>query len=427
MRLIIFDFILRWRWPIACYLLFLSLLTWVFPVSFAPLFIQLLMAERNQGILRTMRPQPVTKRDQERAWWFISVGLTSLLSLPIMVTTTALHPWAMQKIHRVSMPTPWFSLAAVLWFGVGLSALIFLMPIKPRHTYLGKLMAVPGRMLWALATPLCVFVATRLPRTPEAMQPWQWALAAFVPVLLCISYWAAPRVLDPISEPTLTRSSCEEGPQRAASGSRGLSLFLLTMHGRLIAISVAIVALIISLAHLRGGVPKTIPTGYASMLLGLAMFLPTGLMETVNLRMLRILPLRSRQLMALLLSLPTLQGVIVGPLLVWGLGLSSGHLPLWQDVLCATLYISGGGAAMLTLACHISSGWRVYLYTLPMVLMIPLSHLSAFPLHEWQGIFGSLTLVISALAMQRGLWRSAAFYRPRLRLNGQDESSLGNA
>lgn len=427
MRLIIFDFILRWRWVIACYLVFLSLLTWVFPFSFAPLFMQLLMAERNQGILRTMRPQPVTKRDQERAWWFISVGLTSLLSLPIMVTTTALHPWAMQKIRDVSVPAPWFSLAAVLWFGVGLSALIFLLPINPRHTYLGKLMAVPGRMLWALATPLCVFLATRLPRTPEAMQPWQWALAALVPVLIGISYWAAPRVLNPISEPTLTRSTSEESPQRAASGSRGLSLFLLTMHGRLIAISVAIVALIISLAQLRGGLSKTMPTGYASMMLGLAMFLPTGLLETVNLRMLRILPLRSSQLTALLLSLPVLQGVILGPLLVWGLGLSSGHLPLWQDVLCAALYIAGGGAALLTLACHISSGWRVYIYTFPMILMIPLSHLSAFPLHAWQGVFGSLSLVISAMAMQRGLWRSAAFYRPRLRLNGQDESALSNA
>ncbi|MBB5038583.1 hypothetical protein [Prosthecobacter dejongeii] len=426
MKRIIFDFILRWRWVIACYLVFLSLLTWVFPFSFAPLFMQLLMTERNQGILRTLRPQPVTKRDQERAWWFISVGLTSLLSLPIMVTTTALHPWVMQHIRHVSVPAPWFSLAVVLWFGVGLSALIFLLPTQPQPTYLGKLLAIPGRMLWALATPLCVFVATRLPRTPEAMQPWQWMLAALVPVLLGISYWAAPRVLDPVSSPTLTRSFQEETSPQTDTGPQGLSLFLLTVHGRLIAISVALMVGIISLAQLKEGLSKTMPPSYASMMLGLAMFLPTGLFEAVNLRMLRILPLRSSQLTALLLSLPLLQGVIMGPLLVWSLGLSSGHLPLWQDVLCAVLYIAGGGAAMLTLAFHVSSGWRVYLYTLPMVLMIPLSHLSAFPLHEWQCIFGSLALILSAMATQRGLWRSAAFYRPRLRLNGQDESALNN-
>ena len=84
MKMLILDFLRRWRWLFVIALL-LSVASSVFgiPFVFAPAAVIALLLDAQRGVFRAVRPMPVSRGDQAKAWWFVGVPLLPLLSDPV--------------------------------------------------------------------------------------------------------------------------------------------------------------------------------------------------------------------------------------------------------------------------------------------------------------------------------------------------------
>ena len=85
MKPLILDFLRRWRWLFVIALL-LSVGSSIggMPFVFAPAAVVALLLDAQRGVFRAVRPLPVTRLDQAKAWWFVGVPLLPLLSVPVL-------------------------------------------------------------------------------------------------------------------------------------------------------------------------------------------------------------------------------------------------------------------------------------------------------------------------------------------------------
>jgi|GEM_PF-2746833 len=419
MKLIVFDFLRRWCWLLIACAVFTALISLAQPFTLAPLTLILLMFDGQRGVLHVIRPQPVSRRDQEQSWWFISVWLMTLLSVPFMVGSVLLRQLIPASAH-LPVIAPWFAAGLVLWIGLGLCALMFLLcvllPTSPPQSRMEMAFATFISGLWGLMMPSTMMLMMRLPKTPAEMQTWHWVIAALVPVLVVVSRQVAPimaqRRLRPV---THTRSAFPSAEQvrEDHSGSTGLRLLLTTLIGRLLAFLLLMAGTMqVTFYLLSGGIADAFPRQAALQVLVFAIMIPAFLPDWFSLRMLRTMPISTRRLSLVLLSVPFALGMLIVPLTVIVGGLHTGTQSLGLYCFSVGLFSAGLGAATLTFMCHVTSGWRLIVFILPGAMM-PFFILSKSDLHLWPLVIGAVLLAASFLLMQRGLRRSAAFYRAR--------------
>lgn len=434
MTLILIDFLRRWRWPLLGYAVITVFLSSFIPFNLSVFGILILGGEARAGSLRVISTQPVARRAQARIWWFISVLLPSLISLPLLIASTVWQKMRYDPRPIPGMESPWFTMAAVLWLGLGLSALCFL--IISAHfgrqvkTNIEQGWAFLGTISMVMLMMACFIVPLKLPHAPEEMLPWQWLIGALIPLLVMASYLASLRLSlwSKSPMPNMSHLSLswmgKNGSGKVSSVSTGLFLLLKTLNGRVLGmmLTVALVSCVLY-PWVTGRSGNAHYTRQSVMqVLAIALVFSAVVSDQISLRMLRSMPLSTRHLSLCLLSVPILQGLIMAPFMVWLAGMVSGLYPQWLDAVTLAVFIAGLGSFMLTFMCHFTSLWR-WVIGIPPLILMPFEILESPRFFPWLLPLGCVLLVGAFLWLQRGFWRSANYYKHD-RIRKDEEGSL---
>jgi hypothetical protein len=424
MTFILFDFLRRWRWPLLGYAVITVLLGSFMPFNLSALGILILRIESQAGSLRVISMHPVSRRSQAQIWWFIGVLLATLISLPLLIAGMA---WQQMRYDPQPVPgveSPWFTVAAVLWSGLGLSALCFLI-ISTQFGRQVKTMSEQGWAVFknitlAMLAPACVILPLKLPATPAEMLPWQWLIASLIPLVVMASYLAALRLSlwrkSPLPEMSNFSLSwtIKNGSYKVSSGSTGLILLLKALHGRVLGVmlTVALVSCVVYPWVTGREVNAHFTRQSVMQVLAIALLFSAMVSDQLSLRMLRSMPLSTRHLSLCLLSVPILQGLIMAPFMVLLARMVSGFYPPWLDAVTLAVFIGGLGSFMLTFMCHFTSPWR-WVIGIPPLILMPFEILENPRFFPWLLPLGCVLLVGASLWLQCGFWRSPGYYRPR--------------
>lgn len=432
MTRILLDYLNRWRWVWATYILVIGILAFFTRnlLSFTPLALILLNVDARTGVLYTVRLQPVSRQAQDRVWWFIAVCLPTLLSTPLLALGLLWQQAGHALARLPGLAAPWFSFTVVTFLGIGLSALMFLMwrfilPRKP-ETKMEWMVTVPCGALWGLLFPGCFMLRSQLPDTPAAVQPWQWIVLALIPPLVAFSYIQAGKVAQ--SRLKVTASIPSPTPANASTpvtGSGGLLLLLLTIHGRLLSLLLFFACTFWALRLWRG---RTISAEDArqinDQLMITMMVVPAIVADWFSLRMLRSVPLSTRRLTLALLSVPIMLGLLAASQTALTGAVFTPNSPLGIECLNAALITAGVSAVLLTFNSYVGSSWRFVIMLLPISVMeagIFAPDRSAL----WMSAVGSVMLLAAAYFLQRGFWHAPSYYRPRRAFGIAAADSLG--
>ncbi|MES2505769.1 MAG: hypothetical protein V4599_03640 [Verrucomicrobiota bacterium] len=420
MTRILLDYLNRWRWVWAAYFLVFGCLAFFTRnlLSFFPLALVLLSVDARTGVLYTFRLQPVSRQDQDRAWWFICVCLPTLLSTPLLALGLFWQQASFAPAPLPGLAAPWFSLAVVTFLGTGLSALMFLiwrfiLPRKP-ETKMEWAVTVPCGTLWGLMIPGCFMLRLQLPGTPAEAQTWQWIVLALIPPLVAFSYVQAGKVTQSrLKVAAHTQAPAPVNAITPASGSRGLLLFLLTLHGRLLTLLLFFASTFWALRLWRG---RTITAEEArqinDQLVITMMVVPAVVADWFSLRMLRSVPLSTRRLTLALLSVPIMLGLLAASQTALTGAAFFPNSQLGMESLNAALVTAGVSATLLTFNSYVGSSWRFVIMLLPLSIMVA-GTLTPDRSAPWMSAIGGLMLLASAHFLQRGFWHGSAYYRPR--------------
>ncbi len=445
MKLLIQDYIYRWRWMIFIYF-FAVLFSTVFdrgvPLAFAAMMC--FMTDWQKGLVRTVRPLPVSIRHQALAWWFVSVGLLPLLGL----VAIALGLWLGGRVpflpHEFAegftqwkdktgylfsagkQRDPWFSTALGWWIGLGASALFYLLQVSgPRASS-----SVLLRRVWhglvgitlGLGTPGMVMMLFMGPQNMEQMRPAYWVACATLPLWVAGSFATAFRRSHPLIVPSLQTLATGSAPAVATPVRRGLGgmpSLLLMMHSRLLIMLGVMVVMfhLLALYMVRSKVGSSTELG-SPMSLQLIMMASISCCvcsDIWNLRSLRTLPLSTGRLACLLLSVPLVLGVAVGcmsPVGAWSMHSSITPVQAWTDGLLTAVL----GSLCLTVGLFFTTGRRLLFFG----CLFPLIACGSIFGTKWLilnpsvvAVAGALIIIVCYTLICRGLRRSSEFYRVR--------------
>jgi hypothetical protein len=319
---------------------------------------------------------------------------------------------------------PWFVAAVNVWISLGYAAFAFLLwsalPTAAART--------PGETIWqgfigacwglSMAAPmLFMFI---LPKTVAAVTGWHWLLFALVPVLVLISYLAAPDVVERRSTVVkAARLLPDAAPVPTTGGLTGAPLLVTMVVFRTLALLVLMAVVQILVLRFIGGAfhrgpgEVTAVTRSAFVQFGAmaVLFISTGSFG-LEMRSLRVLPMSTARLAVVLLNIPAALAVAAAILISGFIAFSGGSAPGFVTFLAYVSIIAGAGALALAASLHIASGWRIVpLLLCPALASIALMFVAghALPL----AMVGAGTLAVAAWLLVRGLRRSSAFYQPR--------------
>ena len=462
MKPLILDFLRRWWW-----LFLIALLLAVgsgiggFPFIFAPAAVIALMLDAQRGVFRAVRPLPVSRNDQAKAWWFVGVPLLPLLCVPVLAASVlifqAFHPAAtMDRSAPVAIeaprevmaetplppapvppafaqerrfigpfsisskpPAPWFSAGVQTWVALGFAGFCFFLiqwaPTRPaenlaEHVQQGLFGAVYG-----LSMPSVIFLFPNLPRTLDAVVPWHWAIFVASPVFVALSYFSASDVVQRRMFATSLKAKPRADADATAiqGGLTGVPLFIANFAGRIVIFLVAIAAVqVIVMRWMLGGklAANNPPTVLQIVMMGLMM--GAIMTEQIGMRSLRVLPLSTLRL-AILLSLISWAAAVSGAAFaaLW-CGVGDSSLPPLLNFAGQSLAMCGWATLALAIVLHIASSGRLFL--LMLFGMIPSACISIFQTQSALfAAIGAVAGIAGFALLLRGLKKSAAFYRPR--------------
>ncbi len=432
MRLLILNFIrLRWLELVGLFVISAGFFAVGWPMVIGGYGIALLMFDARRGLLRTVRPLPVSRRGQDCAWWFVAVLLLPLVTLfahalgaaihqatyrPLMIPTATpdgIVPMAWPDPMRLA---PWFAAVVTTWLGFGHSALSFLLSAAlPTRVAGNRLEAVWQACIgaaWGLNLSAPMAFMFILPRTPAALVWWHWAIFAVVPVLVIGSFLAA-------SEVTRRRASClaENAPAPApsaneptAGGLTGICFFLATYLGRSMLFLSVIPLLLVPFAIFTRMPLQS--SGIESQILVMGVFFTAFAGEFVDLRSLRVMPISTLALVGLLLILPLLNALVTT--IIFSLADHSRSVEHFAPLTFLTRFLAVAGCSALALAASfsIASGVRYLLVVL--IGLIPSIAFRGPPqCAPWFLVAGAGVLVVGMFLFHRGVRNSPSFYRPR--------------
>jgi hypothetical protein len=321
--------------------------------------------------------------------------------------------------------SPWFAAGVTAWVGLGFAAFCFLLcrflPTRPPNGFLETLGQSVVGMLWGLSLPGSMFVQQCLPKMPEKLVSWHWAVFALVPVLVVLSFVVASDVLQRRTFAVVGGKgeivSANES-HRASHGLVGVPLFLAVIVGRAVLIVGALALFqfvfffwISSTAEFarwwRDGNPA-----FGTQVVSITLIFASICGETVGLRALRTLPLSTQKSVALLLAAPVALG-FVGAIFSSRLGGRGALESEWLVSYTAqAIALAGFGSLALATVLHVASGWRIAV--LIGVALLPSMGFSFIAESPLALVFiGAATLLGGAALLHRGLRKSSAFYQPR--------------
>lgn len=460
MKLLVLDFIRRWKW-----LFVLSLLASVAssvagtPFIFAPATIVALMLDAQRGAFRAVRPLPVTRLAQARSWWFVGVPLLPLLSVPVLALGVILfqqfNPTGYPRFSGLntppeiaaplpldaqplsasvpqsvphfaapiasssSAPAPWFAAGVQAWVALGYAGFCFLLlqwaPTRPAEGVAENVQQALFGLLWGLSMPGIAFLLPNLPRTPAAIVGWHWAIFGAVPVFVALSYLSAEALVQRRLFVTgvKSKSQSDARPGRVGVGLTGVPLYVLNFAGRIVLIltTMAVLQSVVLRWMLGANGPTSSPVLVMQIVM-MGFLLGAMTTETIGMRGLRVLPLSTLRL-ALLLSLISWTTASVGAAFatLW-CHLGDPAIPLWMNLTGFALAMCGWSTLALAALLYMASTARIFV--LMLLVVIPSVILSFLQTHT--AIYAAVGVVSGAVGfalLVRGLRNSSAFYRPR--------------
>ncbi len=462
MKPLILDFLRRWWWLLAIALL-LSVGSCVtgFPFVFAPVAVIALMLDAQRGVFRAVRPLPVSRNDQTKAWWFVGVPLVPLLSVPVLAIgvlifqaiqpriaadrfappagptpleavsgmpappAPALPAFAQERryIGPFSVPNkppaPWFSAGVQAWVALGYAGFCFFLlqwaPTRAAENFAENVQQVIFGLLWGFSMPGIIFLFPNLPRTPDAVASWHWAVFAAAPVFVAFSYFSASEVVQRRMFVTAVKARPRADADAAAvkGGLTGVPFFVANFAGRIVLFlaMIAVVQVVVMQWMLGGKAPLNNPATILQVVM-MGLMMGAVLTEQIGLRGLRVLPLSTPRL-AVLLSLISWAAAVTGAAFaaLW-CGVGDPALPPLANFAAQAVAMCGWATLALAVMLHIASSARFFLLLLFGV--IPFLCIEIF--QKQSALFaaiGALAGIAGFALLLRGLKKSAAFYRPR--------------
>ena len=456
MKPLILDFLRRWRWLFIIALL-LSVASSVFGMPFvlAPAAVVALILDAQRGVFRVVRPLPVTRLDQARAWWFVGVPLLPLLSVPALAIGVLcfqqFNPTGsasfLNPVHRPDMevprpievqtteprfiapmipagkaPAPWFAAGVQAWVALGYAGFCFFLlqwaPTRPTENLAENVQQGIFGLLWGISMPGIAFLLPNLPRTPATVAGWHWALFAAAPVFVALSYFSAAELVQRrmFASSVKARPQADAQPEAIGGGLTGVPLYVLNFAGRIVLILVAIAGIqTVVMRWLLGGLGANLPANSPALVMQVVMMgLLVGAMttEAIGMRALRVLPLSTLRLAILLSLISWTAAMTCAAFAALWCRMGDPALPLWMNFAGQSLAMCGWATLSLAALLHIASTARVFV--LMLFVMIPSATFSFLQTHT--AIFAAIGAVSGSLGfalLVRGLKKSAAFYRPR--------------
>jgi hypothetical protein len=462
MKSLILDFLHRWRWLFAISLLLTAAFSIAgFPFILAPAAVVALLLDAQRGVFRAVRPLPITRLDQAKAWWIVGVPLLPLLSVPALVLGVFLfqqfHPnagpagFAPLAAPVVQTPPPmevlpeampgtssaeqrliappqvpvkqapavWFAAGVQAWVALGYAGFCFFLmqwaPTRPADNLTENVQQGVFGLLWGVSMPGIAFLFPNLPRSPDAIVSWHWAIFVAAPVFVALSFFSAAELVRRRMFVTAvkTRPQAAAGSLAISSGLTGIPLFVVNFAGRIVMMVALIACLqIVVLQWMsQGNAPGNNPAMEMQVSL-MGMMFGAVTAESIGMRALRTLPLSTPKL-ALLLSLIPWAGAFTSAVfsaVVCRAG--DPALSIWANVAAQSLALCGWVTLAFAITLHISSGGR--LFVLMLLVMIPGITLQfAVKYTVPIAAFGLVAGIAGFALLVRGLRKSSAYYRPR--------------
>lgn len=466
MKPLILDFLRRWKWLFVIALL-ISIASSIagFPFILAPAAVVALVLDAQRGVFRAVRPLPVTRLEQARTWWFVGVPLLPLISVPALVLGVILfqqiNPAGNPRIFKPltpsevaapasrdarprlenpsptaptfvappgefsKAPAPWFAAGVQAWVALGYAGFCFFLlqwaPTRPAENATENVQQALFGLFWGLSMPGTAFLLPNLPRTPDAIVGWHWAIFAAVPVFVALSYFSAQELVQRRMFVTgvKSRSQADAKPGDTGGGLTGAPLLVLTFGGRIALMVAAIAGLQVIVMRWMlgpfGAHGSNVPSYNPGLLMQVVMMglLMGGMTtEAIGLRGLRTLPLSTPRLAVLLSTISWAAALTCAAFAALWCRMGDPALPLWLNFAAYALVMCGWATLALAMLLHIASSARIFV--LMLFVMIPAGALSF--LHTHTAIFAAVGVVSGAAGFKlllRGLRKSPAFYRPR--------------
>ena len=454
MKILVLDFLRRW-WSLFIFAMLIAAVSASigFPFIFAPAAVVALLLDAQRGVFRVVRPLPVPRLVQAKAWWFVGVVLLPLLSLPMLAigvliyekthpqTAMTMTPAPMdvetrdappaptnQNVSNFSAndnpnpwfkpPAPWFAASVQTWVALGYAAMCFFviqwLPTRPAESIAEHIQQGIAGGLWGLSMPSISILLPNLPRTPAGIMPWHWAIFIAAPIFVALSYLTAADVMQHRMFVTAVKARPQADSQTAASGGgfTGVPLFLLNFAGRLVLVLLAMTALqTIILSWITGGKFDSPNPGVGMQIVIMGLLMGVMITESTGLRALRVLPLSTPRL-ALLLALIPWTGALSAALFATLFGIGDRTLSPFLNLATLALAMCGWTTLTLAITLHLNTGFRVFL--LGLFCAIPGACLLILQMHPpILAAIGTVSGIAGFALLLRGLKKSAAFYRPR--------------
>lgn len=414
MKALLLDFLRRWWWVLLICLAgsALSVVAGK-PIIIAPVAAVLILMDANQGWTRAVRCLPVRLQDQVRFCWIAGVFL-----IPIASVLALALCGMVRMILFPAAPSILFGMAVQVWVGLGYAAMCFAiipyLATRPATGWRQNLKASVLGGAWGLGLAGTGALLPHLPVHPQQLATWHWVILALSPVAVLASHSAASQLVRNRSTPPPSLRDAEL-PSRKVPLERkrleGVPLFLATIPGRAVVMT-AVIYLIQTavLISINGSGKHSFPPIAAIQSLTIGIAFASLSVGWSGIRAMRVLPLRTNQLAALLLS-PSL--AIAGlAFLIGGLANASGAIDLHPlDPLSAGVCTLGMGA--LGVAAVLRYG--KYGVLLPIAMAVVLSATT------W--ILGSYKIPLWATAAPAGLLLSLMGYLATKRLLRQHSES----
>jgi hypothetical protein len=336
-------------------------------------------------------------------------------SVPVTEPRYLAPPQAPEKNPRA----PWFAAAVQSWVVLGYAGFCFFLmqwaPQRQAENLTEYVQQGVFGILWGISIPSIVFLLPHLPRSPDTMATWHWAVLAAAPVFVALSYFSAAELMRQQMVVTAAKKRPQATTESLAlsGGLTGIPLYVVNFAGRIVLMValIACVQMVVLRWMAQGNAPGHHPAvGMQVSLMG--MMIGATIAESVGMRALRALPLSTVKL-ALLLSLVPWAGAFSGAFFS-AVFCRAGDpsLSVWVNLTAQSFALCGWAILALSITLHISSGGR--LFVLMLLSIIPGMAIQ-FAV-KYTLLMGGIGLVAGSVGFAlliRGLRKSSAFYRPR--------------